>query len=65
MSDQQPSSNSPAYIAYHVNGQGRNANWVKIGAAWQSKDGSGYSLQIDAVPLNWDGRIVLRQPKSN
>lgn len=34
------------------------ASWTPIGAAWPNKDGLGFSLQCDAVPLQ--GRLVLR-----
>ena len=59
-------SKTPTHIAYHVretkDGKG---NWTRIGSAWSHKDGKGFNLQIDTVPL--DGRITLRQPeeKSN
>ena len=37
--------------------------WQKIGAAWNFKSGeNGYSLQITAIPLNWDGRFILAMP---
>lgn len=67
MSDQTTTSNNrPDYLAYHVQGQGQKANWVKLGAAWYSRDGEGLSLQLDTLPLplnSFDGRIVLRKPK--
>lgn len=56
-------NNRPDYIAYHVQGQGRSANWIKLGAAWNSKDGEGLSVQLDALPFNFDGRLVFRKPK--
>jgi hypothetical protein len=39
--------------------QGRG---LEIGAAWPNKDGDGFSLTLDALPV--DGRIVLRKPKA-
>ncbi|MGC8483220.1 MAG: hypothetical protein ACP5OE_06210 [Thermodesulfobium sp.] len=35
------------------------AIWTKIGAAWPHQDGSGFNLQLNAVPLT--GSIVLRK----
>ena len=50
--------NSPAFMLYRVVGNGKDANWTKIGAAWPNKDGKGFSILCDAVPLQ--GRIVMR-----
>jgi len=59
-------ANSPSYIAYHVkdttageNGEKRGV-WTRIGAAWQNKDGKGFNLVLDVMPL--DGRVILREP---
>lgn len=35
--------------------------WTKIGMAFANNDGQGYSLKLDALPVN--GEIVLRVPK--
>jgi hypothetical protein len=46
---------NPVYLAFAKVGGG----WQKIGAAWNFKSGEdGYSLQITAIPLNWDGRFI-------
>ena len=52
------STNTPAFILYRVDGNGQNANWTKIGAAWPNRDGKGFSIRCEAVPLQ--GRIVMR-----
>lgn len=49
---------APALIAYHVPDR-ENAPWNRIGAAWDHKDGEGFTLQLDLVPVS-GGRIVLR-----
>ncbi len=50
---------NPVYLAFAKVGGG----WQKIGAAWNFKSGeNGYSLQITAIPLNWDGRLILAMP---
>jgi hypothetical protein len=52
-------TNRPTHIAYQVRDGGDDRFWTRIGAAWPHKDGRGFSLQLDAVPL--DGRIALRE----
>ena len=50
------------YVAYGVrDGQDDKSHWTRVGAAFAHKDGSGYDIVLDAVPVN--GRIVLREPK--
>jgi len=49
----------PTHRLYRVLGEGEAASWTPIGAAWPHKDGLGWSLSCDAVPLS--GRIVLRR----
>jgi hypothetical protein len=51
----------PVYLAFAKVGNG----WQKIGACWKSdfrNGGEGYSLQLSALPLNWDGRFILAMP---
>lgn len=60
---QQEASNNrlPTHNAYVIEGEGENAFWTKIGAAWQHQDGDGFNIAFSAVPLN--GRVVLRARK--
>ena len=54
-------SKSPSFIAYQVRDRdGQDSFWTRIGAAFAHKDGKGYTIQVEAVPL--DGRITLRVP---
>lgn len=54
-------SNTPSFIAYHVNDRNvEESYWTKFGAAWAHADGKGYTVQIDLLPP--DGRITLRVP---
>ena len=48
----------PTHRLYRVVGEGDAASWTPIGAAWPNKDGMGFSLSCDAVPLQ--GRIMMR-----
>ena len=56
------SSNTPTLVAYQVREvkEGKDF-WTRIGSAWSHKDGKGFTVQLDAVPL--DGRITLRRPE--
>jgi len=58
----QQTKNTPALIAYFVPDR-EGAPWVRIGAAWEQRDGKGLNVQIDAIPVGFNGRIVLREPK--
>ena len=55
-----PGLKRPFMLAYSVKPiqDGRKSVWSKIGAAWAHKDGEGYEVRMDAVPV--DGRLVLR-----
>lgn len=52
--------NAPEFLAWHVTQRGEKSFWNKVGAAWRHKDGHGFSLQLEVMPIN--GRIVLRHP---
>ena len=39
----------------------KEVSWLKIGAAFEHKDGKGYNLTLQALPT--DGRLVLREYK--
>ena len=51
-------SKAPSHVAYAVREGKDKSFWTRIGAAWQHKDGKGFNIQIESVPL--DGRITLR-----
>jgi hypothetical protein len=57
-------SNRPTHDAFHITGEGENAFWTKIGAAWDHEDGDGFTLKLELVPVRSDGRIVLRKAKA-
>lgn len=50
----------PFMLAYTVKpiGDGQKSVWTKLGAAWAHRDGEGFDVQMDAIPV--DGRLVLR-----
>jgi hypothetical protein len=56
-------STKPAFIAYQVrNGKDEQSDgfWNRVGAAFPHADGKGYTVLLDAIPL--DGKITLRVP---
>ena len=34
------------------------ANWIRIGVAFENRDGKGYNVQLSALPVS--GKLVLR-----
>ena len=48
----------PSHEVFQVKGDGDKSFWTRIGAAFLHKDGKGFSLIVDAVPIQ--GRIVIR-----
>ena len=53
----------PTYQAYTVmKREGQDDFWLNIGAAFMHQDGDGFSVLLQALPI--DGKIVLRLPKT-
>ncbi|HEY1474012.1 MAG TPA: hypothetical protein VGF53_08015 [Pseudolabrys sp.] len=53
----------PAYQAYTViKREGQDDFWLNVGAAFAHKDGDGFNVVLQAMPI--DGKIVLRPPKN-
>jgi hypothetical protein len=53
----------PSHDVFHVVGEGETARWTRLGAAWQHRDGEGFNLQLNFVPVTSDGRFVVRKVK--
>ncbi len=47
-------------IAYTVAGEGEKKRWIKVGVAFENKDGS-FNVLLDALPVN--GHLNIRAPK--
>ena len=54
-----PTANKPTHRLYCVEGEGKSANWTEIGAAWPNKDGEGFALSWNLIPVT--GRVVMRK----
>lgn len=57
-------SNKPTHRAYAVSKRGDKSHWQEIGAAWAHKDGKGFGLKLDFLPLN-GADIALRVPDAD
>lgn len=59
----------PDLIARAVVQKARNKDekdfFQTIGAAWQRQNGDGYTVTLQTVPVNWDGKFVLMPPKED
>lgn len=59
MSNEQKQNRGPSHIAYHVReGEENKSYFNRIGSVWPHKDGEGFNIQLDAIPV--DGRITVR-----
>ena len=60
-------SNKPAYIVFSVQerDRGQKAIWTRLGVVFKHQKGEGLNLALQAIPLNFDGRLVLMPPKDN
>jgi hypothetical protein len=45
---------------YEKNGE-KKSDWTRIGVAFAHRDGNGFDIALDAMPI--DGRVVLRKAK--
>jgi hypothetical protein len=59
MKKQTKEKKAPTHGVYVVQGEGDNAHWLKIGAAWLHGDGKGANLILEALPLS--NKVVVRE----
>lgn len=55
---QTATGNAPTHIVYQVRDGGQKGYWTRMGAAWAHKDGKGFNIQLEGIPL--DGRLTMR-----
>jgi hypothetical protein len=49
----------PAFVARAKIGNG----WITIGAAWELRNGEGFSVKLNSIPVGgWEGQFVLIEP---
>jgi hypothetical protein len=56
-------ANQPTHRIFAVTKRGAKSRWQEIGACWPHKDGDGFNLKLDFLPLN-GAEIVIRKPKA-
>ena len=58
-------TNRPTHRVYAVKKTGGEKSfWTEIGAAWANRDGKGFNLKLDYLPLN-GAEIVIREPRGD
>lgn len=64
MSEEKKGPTATAYAVRNFEREGKkDASWLKVGAAWMHKDGKGFDVVLEAMPVS--GRVVVRlnEPK--
>lgn len=58
-------NNRPTHRVYAVAKKAGNQKgfWTEIGAAWSHKDGKGFNVSLNFLPLDRDIEIVIREPQ--
>lgn len=54
--------NRPTHRVYAVTKTGGMKFWREIGAAWLHKDGEGFGVKLELLPLAPGAEIVIRKP---
>ncbi len=61
-------SNQPSHLVYHVEERESDEpnNWKQIGAMWPHKDGKGWNMQLQFLPIGTTGKLTIRvnEPKA-
>ena len=62
----QDSTNKPSHIAYVTRPakDGEKAFWTACGAAWVHKDGKGFRIKLDAVPVSGVIELRVNEPRA-
>ncbi len=58
-------ANVPHFYVYAIREREKAQKpiWTRIGAAWKHQDGPGVNIELEAVPLNFSGKLVLLPPR--
>lgn len=56
MTTQSKAKRKPTHRLFHVTGEGDDAIWTQVAAAWPHKDGKGFT-----IPVPFLGRVVMRE----
>ena len=47
---------------YKIERESGKSYWLRIGTAFPNRNGNGFTLNLDALPLNFNGKILLARP---
>ncbi|HWW87222.1 MAG TPA: hypothetical protein VNZ26_26675 [Vicinamibacterales bacterium] len=65
MTNTTKTNNRPTHTAYSVRDYQKNgkteSDWTRVGVAFAHRDGNGFDILLEAIPVN--GRIALRKNK--
>lgn len=52
----------PSHLIYHVEEREGDTpnNWTQIGAMWPHKDGKGWNMQLQFLPVATTGKLTIR-----
>ena len=63
--DTNTNSKRPTHTAFSVRnyrkGEQVESDWTRIGVAWAHKDGDGFDIVLEALPVS--GRVAIRKNK--
>jgi hypothetical protein len=59
-------TNKPDFYVYGSTprDKGRKDLLTRIGAGWKHEEGGGLGIKIEALPINFSGKLVLFPPKA-
>jgi hypothetical protein len=60
----QDTSKKPSHIAYTTRQRGEKTYWNACGAAWAHKDGKGFRIKLDALPVGGVIELRTNDPKA-
>lgn len=67
MSSNNNAKSLPTHRVFAVTGKGKKKFWKPIGALWAHKDGKGFSLALEYLPLNGAqtvARVIEEKPEA-
>jgi hypothetical protein len=53
-----PTRSTPTHALYFAQGESDKSQWTRIGVAWAHRDGLGYAIKLEMIPLT--GWIQMR-----
>jgi hypothetical protein len=58
-------ANTPHFYVYTIRerDKGQKPIWTRLGAAWKHQDSPGITIELEAVPLKFTGKLVLLPPR--